>query len=68
MRVDKGEIQITLQRVRSASNRVDELIDDPGIRVSVPPEVIRISAPKDSFEKTIADAYKQALRALGPRP
>lgn len=68
MRVDKGEIQIALQRVRSASNKVDVLIDDPGTRVSVPPEVIRISAPKNSFEKTIADAYQQALRGLGPRP
>ena len=68
MRVDKGEIQINLQRVRSASDKVDELIGDPGTRVSVPPEVIRISAPKNSFEKTIADAYQQALRGLGPRP
>jgi hypothetical protein len=68
MRVDKGEIQIALQRVRSASDKVDELIDDPGTRVSVPPEVIRISSPKDSFEKTIADAYQHALRGLGPRP
>lgn len=67
MRVDKGEIQIALQRVRSASDRVDELIDDLGTRVSVPPEVIRISAPRDSFEKTIADAYQQALHGLGPR-
>jgi hypothetical protein len=68
MRVDKGEIQIALQRVRSASDKVDELIDDPGTRVSVPPEVIRISSPKDSFEKIIADAYQHALRGLGPRP
>lgn len=68
MRVDKGEIQIDLQRVRSASDKVDELIGDPGTRVSVPPEVIRISAPRNSFEKTIADAYQQALRGLGPRP
>ncbi|MBK9684532.1 MAG: hypothetical protein IPO59_15070 [Betaproteobacteria bacterium] len=68
IRVDKGEIQIDLQRVRSASDKVDELIDDPGTRVSAPPEVILISAPRNSFEKTIVDAYQQALRGLGPRP
>ena len=68
MRVDKGEIQIALQRIRSASDKVGELIEDPGTRVSIPPEVIRISSPKDSFEETIADAYQHALRGLGPRP
>ena len=28
---------------------------------------IRISSPKDSFEKTIADAYQHALHGLGPQ-
>jgi hypothetical protein len=66
MRVDKGEIQIDLQRVGSASDKVDYVIEDRGKRVAVPPEVIRISAPKDSFEKTIVDTYQQALGKLGP--
>jgi len=46
---------------------MDELIDDTGTRVCIPPEVIRISSPKDSFEKTIADAYQHALRGLAPQ-
>lgn len=68
MRVENGEIQIDLQRVRSASDKVDELLDDPGTRVSVPPSVIRIATPTNSFEKTIVDAYQQALRSLGSAP
>ncbi len=68
MRVEKGEIQISLQRIRSASDKVDELIEDHGTRVSVPPSAIRISTPGNSFEKTIVDAYQQALRSLGTAP
>ncbi len=68
MRMERGEIQISLQRIRSASEKVDELIEDPGTRVSVPPSAIRISAPGSSFEKTIVDAYQQALRSLGTGP
>ncbi len=62
--VDNGEIRIDLQRVRTASDKVDELIEDPGTRVLVPPGVISISAPKDSFEKTIVTAYVEELRKL----
>jgi hypothetical protein len=68
MRVEKGEIQIELQRVRSASDKVDELLEDPGTRVSVPPSVIRIATPTNSFERTIVDAYQQALRSLRSGP
>jgi hypothetical protein len=68
MRVERGEIRIDLQRVRSASDKVDQLVEDPGTRVSVPPSVIRLAAPANSFEKTIADAYEQALLGLGARP
>ncbi|MBK6851956.1 MAG: hypothetical protein IPG93_10120 [Burkholderiales bacterium] len=65
MRVDSGELRIELLRVRSASDKVDNLIEDPGTRVLVPPEVIRLSAPRDSFEKTIVAAYKEELANLG---
>jgi len=68
MRVENGEIKIDLHRVRSVSDKVDELVEDPGTRVTVPPSAIRIAAPSNSFEKAIADAYTQALRGLGPRP
>ncbi len=68
LRVENGEIRIDLQRVRSANYKVDELIDDPGTRVLVPPPVIRIAAPKDSFEKTIVDAYWKEIGSLGGRP
>jgi hypothetical protein len=64
MRVDNGELQIDLQRVRSGSDKVDDLIDDPGTRVLVPPAAIRISNPKDNFEKTIVKAYREELGKL----
>jgi hypothetical protein len=67
LRVNKGEIRIELQRVRSGSDKVDDLLADPGTRVLVPPEVIRISAPKDGFEKTIVAAYEEELGKLGAR-
>lgn len=68
MRVDNGELRIDLQRVRSAGDKVDELIEDPGKRVAVPPALIRVATPTNSFEKTIVDAYQQALKGLGPSP
>ena len=68
MRVERGEIQIDLQRIRSASDKVDALIEDPGTRVSVPPSAIRVAAPTNSFETTIVEAYQSALRSLGPNP
>lgn len=64
MRVEEGEIRINFQRVRSSSDRVDELIEDPGTRVAVPPSTIRLSSPANKFEKTIADAYVHALQRL----
>lgn len=51
LRTDNGEIRINLQRVRSTSDKVEDLIDGPGTRVPVPPDAIRISAPRDSLRK-----------------
>jgi len=68
MRVENGEIQIQLRRVRSVSDKVDELVEDPGNRVTAPPSIIRVAAPSNSFEKTIADSYLQALRRFGSLP
>lgn len=65
MRVDTGQLRIDLQRVRSTSDKVDDFIDDPGARVLAPPEVIRISAPKNSFEDTIVAVYTAELGKLG---
>jgi hypothetical protein len=68
MLVDRGEIWIDLQRIRSASDKVDELVMDPGERVSLPPPIVRLSAPSSSFERIIVDAYEAALRGLEIRP
>jgi hypothetical protein len=66
MRVEGDEIRLDLQRIRSHSDKVDDLLDDPGTRVLTPPGSIRIATPKDHFEKTIVSAYREALDKLGP--
>ena len=64
MQVENGEIRSELQRIRSDADEV-KLLDDPGTRVPVPPELIGISAPNDSFEKAIVAACMEELGKLG---